>query len=66
MVRNRARRRLREAARELLPRHGLSGHDYVFIARAGTATAPWQRLLDDIEAALVRLHRDLLAASGSD
>ncbi len=34
--RNRARRRLRALARELLPRAGTPGTDYVLIARAGT------------------------------
>jgi ribonuclease P protein component len=57
VVRNRAKRRLREAARLLLPDHGLSGHDYVFIARAGTLERPWAGLLDDVKAALVRLAR---------
>ncbi len=57
VVRNRAKRRLREAARLLLPDHGLPGHDYVFIARAGTLSRPWAGLLDDVKAALVRLAR---------
>jgi len=57
VVRNRAKRRLREAARLLLPVHGLPGHDYVFIARAGTLSRPWAGLLDDVKAALVRLAR---------
>ena len=57
VVRNRAKRRLREAARLLLPDHGLPGHDYVFIARAGTLDRPWAGLLDDAKAALVRLAR---------
>ena len=56
VVRNRARRRLRVASRQLLPLHGRPGHDYVFIARAGTAVAPWESLLDDVETALIRLH----------
>jgi ribonuclease P protein component len=55
VVRNRAKRRLREAARLLLPRLGRSGVDYVFIARQQTATAPWGSLLDDVERALIRL-----------
>ena len=58
VIRNRARRRLREISRALLPRYAQPGHDYVFIARAGTATAPWQRLLDDTETALIRLLPD--------
>ena len=57
VTRNRAKRRLREAARLLLPLHGLPGHDYVFVARAGTLDRPWTGLLDDVKAALVRLAR---------
>jgi len=55
VVRNRAKRRLREAARLLLPVHGRPGHDYVFIARQGAADRPWERLLDDVKSALIRL-----------
>ncbi len=55
--RNRAKRRLREAARALLPLHGLPGHDYVFVARATTIDRDWAGLLDDVKAALIRLSR---------
>jgi ribonuclease P protein component len=55
VVRNRAKRRLREAARLLLPALGRPGHDYVFIARQGAADRPWERLLDDVKSALIRL-----------
>jgi len=55
VVRNRAKRRLREAARALLPVHGVPGSDYVLIARQGTADRPWDRLLDDVASALTRL-----------
>lgn len=55
--RNRAKRRLREAARALLPLHGLPGHDYVFVARATTLERDWAGLLDDVKAALIRLSR---------
>ncbi len=55
VVRNRAKRRLREAARRLLPRLGRPGVDYVFIARQDTPTRPWGSLLDDVERALIRL-----------
>jgi ribonuclease P protein component len=55
VVRNRAKRRLREAARLILPLHGRPGFDYVFIARGGTANRPWARLLDDVKNALVSL-----------
>ena len=55
VVRNRAKRRLREAARALLPGLGQPGSDYVFVARMGTADRPWARLLDDVASALTRL-----------
>jgi ribonuclease P protein component len=56
--RNRAKRRLREAARLLLPALGSPGFDYVFIARGGVVTRPWDRLLDDMKSALLRLAAD--------
>ncbi|MEO7027548.1 MAG: ribonuclease P protein component [Caulobacteraceae bacterium] len=59
VVRNRAKRRLREAARLLLPAHGKAGCDYVLIARGGTAGRPWARLLDDVKSALIRLAAEL-------
>ncbi|MBX7249489.1 MAG: ribonuclease P protein component [Caulobacteraceae bacterium] len=55
VVRNRAKRRLREAARRLVPLHGRPGHDYVLIARMGATTRSWARLLDDVKTALIRL-----------
>ncbi len=55
VVRNRCKRRLRQAARALVPEFGLPGSDYVFIARQGTADRPWERLLDDVKSALTRL-----------
>jgi ribonuclease P protein component len=64
VVRNRAKRRLREAARLLAPLHVIPGCDYVFIARGGTPTRPWGSLLDDMTSALNRLAADLRAASG--
>ncbi|MDB5465387.1 MAG: rnpA [Phenylobacterium sp.] len=53
--RNRAKRRMREAARLLLPDFARPGVDYVFIARGGVTTRPWPRLLDDVKSALIRL-----------
>ena len=53
--RNRAKRRMREAARQLLPLHGEACHDYVFVARAGVIDRPWTRLLDDVKTALISL-----------
>jgi ribonuclease P protein component len=57
VVRNRAKRRLREAAAQVLPRAGKPGTDYVLIARAGTAARPFAALLADLEAALKRIER---------
>lgn len=56
--RNRAKRRLREAARLLLPALASPGFDYVFIARGGVTSRPWPRLLDDVKSALLRLAAD--------
>ena len=55
VVRNRCKRRLREAARAMVVQYGVPGSDYVFIARQGTADRPWDRLLDDVKSALTRL-----------
>ncbi|MFC7378048.1 ribonuclease P protein component [Brevundimonas sp. GCM10030266] len=55
VIRNRAKRRLREAARALAPQFGVAGSDYVFIARMGTPDRDWDRLLDDVKSALTRL-----------
>lgn len=59
--RNRAKRRMREAARLMLPLHGAPGVDYVIIARGGAISRPWDRLLDDVKTALIRLAPDRAA-----
>jgi len=57
VVRNRARRRLREAARAVLPRLGRDGWDYVLIGRPeATAARRFADLVRDLEAALGKLH----------
>jgi ribonuclease P protein component len=53
--RNRARRRLRALARQVLPDHGAPGHDYVLVARGETVTRDWKSLVGDLETALRRL-----------
>lgn len=55
VVRNRAKRRLRELAKALLPTLGTAGFDYVFIARQGTVNREFSGLLDDTRRALLRL-----------
>ena len=59
VVRNRAKRRLREAARIVTPLYAVAGCDYVFIARGGTAKRAWAALVDDMKSALIRLAAEL-------
>ena len=57
VARNRAKRRLREAARLVLPEAGRAGWDYVLIGRPGTtAERPFPLLLDDLRRALAQVH----------
>lgn len=50
--RNRARRRLRAVAEEVLPMAGKAGFDYVLIGRAATLQRGFQDLRDDLRNAL--------------
>ena len=59
VCRNRAKRRLRAAAGQLLPLLGRAGHDYVLVARGTTALQPFAALLSDIAGALNAAHRKL-------
>jgi len=56
VVRNRAKRRLRAAASQILPLHAKAGHDYVLIGRKETATRPFDLLREDLETAMKRVH----------
>ncbi|MEM9198532.1 MAG: ribonuclease P protein component [Pseudomonadota bacterium] len=57
VIRNRAKRRLRAVAAQLLPIAGRSGWDYVLIGRAGsTVSRAFPQLVEDLQAALARLH----------
>ncbi len=58
VARNRAKRRLRAIARQVLPFEGQAGWDYVLIGRAGaTADLPFDQLAADLSRALRKLHR---------
>lgn len=57
VVRNRVKRRLRAAAREIVAGRAEAGYDYVLIGRPQTATRPYAALLQDLETALKRLGR---------
>lgn len=58
VARNRAKRRLREAARLVLPDVARPGWDYVLIGRfEATAKRPFPDLQQDLRDALRKLHR---------
>ena len=65
VIRNRAKRRLREVARTLLPEHGLPGYDYVLIARNSTTARDWTDLLDDTRKALITLSQRASGNAGN-
>jgi len=58
VARNRAKRRMRAAARSILADRGKPGTDYVLIARSFAAERPFAELLTDLAAALRRIERN--------
>jgi len=64
VVRNRAKRRLRAAVREVMAGHAAAAYDYVVIARAGTPGRPYLDLVADLETALRKL--GVYSATGPD
>lgn len=57
VTRNRAKRRLREIARALIPAQGRPGWDYVLVSRPGaTVSRPFAEMLGDLETALRMVH----------
>ena len=56
VVRNQARRRLKEAVRLTGPNHAAAGYDYVLIAREGTVQRRFTDLIRDLERALAKVH----------
>jgi ribonuclease P protein component len=64
VARNRAKRRLRAAASQLLPLLGRDRHDYVLVARGTTVARPFPALLSDITTALKAAHKKLDAKAG--
>lgn len=56
VTRNRAKRRLREIARTVLPLYARQGCDYVLIARDATPTRPFVTLIEDLKLALLKVH----------
>lgn len=64
VTRNRAKRRLRAAASQLLPLLGRPRHDYVLVARGTTVARPFPALLSDITTALKAAHKKLDVKAG--
>jgi ribonuclease P protein component len=59
VARNRAKRRLRAAARAVLPEAARPGWDYVLIGRAGaTAAQPFDRMIADLATAVEAVHAE--------
>mgnify|MGYP005754763917 FL=1 len=57
VMRNRAKRRMRALAREVLAGQGVPGWDYVLVARpSATVIRPYADLLADLAQALRRIH----------
>ena len=54
VVRNRMKRRFRALIREVLPEHGLAGHDHVLIGREGGVERDFALLRAELVAALAR------------
>ena len=54
--RNRVRRRLREIVRRAGERTMRAGYDYVVVGRRSALNVPFDRLMEDFDGALRRLH----------
>ena len=58
VVRNRIRRRLKEAARLTFPAHARAGEDYVLIARPAAGERSFDALMEEMRFALGHLHKE--------
>ena len=56
--RNRIKRRLRSAVREVFPLKAKAGYDYCLIARRATLTEPYGTIVSQLSMALDRVHRN--------
>ncbi len=50
--RNKAKRRIRHLIKNLLPKYGKNGYDYVFVAKDKVIESPWDSLLQETETIL--------------
>ena len=66
VARNRAKRRLRAAARAVLPAHGRPGWDYVLVGRPGeTAARDFATMCGELVSALGSVHAERPPARGA-
>lgn len=65
VARNRARRRLVAAIRQVLPGTASPGYNYVVVARPAVLTCPFDQLLNDLTEAFAGIGRRLRRASGA-
>ena len=56
-IRNKTRRRLRAAAREIFPNHALPNTDYVLIGRYNTADCLFEKLKKDMAWSLNKINK---------
>jgi ribonuclease P protein component len=64
VVRNRAKRRLKEALRLSAPSHAREGYDYVIIGRREVLHQSFADLLEDMQFAFGKVHRPQRAGDG--
>ncbi len=55
VTRNRAKRRLKEAARQIFPTMAENGHDYVIIAKSAIKDADFDKILEDLRFCVKRI-----------
>ncbi len=59
VVRNLAKRRLREIFRKIAPLHARNHHDYVIIARKEIALVDFQKISGDLKFCLTKIHNNV-------
>jgi ribonuclease P protein component len=63
--RNRVRRRLREVVRLFAGKRTRTGHDYVLVGRRAALKLPFDRMVQDFDGALRRIHAGRSGKTGS-
>ena len=65
VIRNRVKRRLRAAARDVLPDTGLDGASYVLIGRPQTVDNAYEKIKSDLRWCLRRMHEKMMPKPGN-